>query len=116
MGNHQHHFTPSRNLQSGWGHNPTVVKVYGSEECYREGYVVLWAGAGVWKPAWGRGRPLEKLKLGVRWQFSSGYSRCQGPGVRAWLLSGLKKVRESGGQAEEVLGEAGEVGRDWGLW
>ena len=46
MGNHHHHFTPCWNLQSGWGHNPTVLKVYGSEECYREGYVVLWGGGG----------------------------------------------------------------------
>ena len=43
------------------------------------------AGAGC-KLARGRGRPLEELKLGVRWQFSSGYSMCQGPEVRARLL------------------------------
>ena len=41
---------------------------------------------------------------------------CQGPGVGAQLLWGLRKVREGGGQAGEVLGEAGEGGRDWGLW
>ena len=45
-GNHHQQCTPSWNLQSGWGHSPTVVEVYGSEECYREGYVVLGRGCG----------------------------------------------------------------------
>lgn len=57
---------PSWNLQSGWGDNSTVVRVYNSEKCYGDGYVVLWGGVREQEPDWGKGRSLEEVKLGLK--------------------------------------------------